>query len=542
MRSALLLLRPFCSAPAPSDSLHSYLVKSPVIEPEAMVVIWQGPWSLLRRDPRQIDRRSECACDNLFRRCHHSVAAMSFFARLGFTHRLLVGVFAVLLFGMLMLGTWLGGAIERRMIRHEGELFALYVDSVLSDQAQSLVDEGLLSDAAMLALDKLLYGTRFGERVAAFKLWSRDGRVLYSTDLTQIGLHSEINPALAAAFRGETVSRVFTPEDEERQVPGAHDSKLVEIYAPVHQPKTGSVLTVAELHQTTDVLAQAVDTARLQSWLAVIAAGTVMYLLFAALIVPASNTVITQKQQLQEKVPQLTNLLAQTQQIADRVSRAAARTTARNERLLHRISVDLHDGPVQGIALAAMRLGTLAEACGTCSAAIGARSTVAAEFKALQEALNAAQQDVRSISNGLNLPNIEELPLVDVARRVVRDYARSCGIEVQLTINNELGDGPLPVKITLFRLLQESLANGFRHGGALKQHIVLGTANDRLEVSVRDDGKGFDPQTTKTEGHLGVEGMRERVELLGGTFYLWSAVGQGTVVRAEIPLTSGDGA
>ena len=57
---------------------------------------------------------------------------------------------------------------------------------------------------------------------------------------------------------------------------------------------------------------------------------------------------------------------------------------------------------------------------------------------------------------------------------------------------------------------------------------------------MRDDGRGFDPQTAQTEGHLGLEGMRERVELLGGTFYIWSAIGQGTVVRADIPLTSSE--
>ncbi len=467
---------------------------------------------------------------------------MSFSTRMSLTRKLLVGGFAVLLIGMLVVGTWLSGAIEKRMIHHEGELFALYVDSVLSDQVQSLASGGSLSDAGMLALDKLLYGTRLGERIVAFKLRSRDGRVLYSTDLTQIGLQSEISPALAAAFRGETESRMFTLDDEERRLQGAHWSKLIEIYAPVHQPKTGSILAVAEIHQTTDVLAQAVGTARLQSWMVVIAAATVMYLLLAALIMPASNTLITQKQQLQEKVSQLTNLSAQNAQTYERVARAAGRTTARNERLLHRIAVDLHDGPVQGIALAVMRLGTLAEVCSTCSAAIGAKSTVAEEFRRLSEALNSAQQDVRSISNGLHLPNIEELSLADVARRVVRDYARSSGMDVQLTINNVPGDGPLPVKITLFRLLQEALANGFRHGGAVKQHIVLGTSDNRLEVAVRDDGKGFDPQAAKTEGHLGLEGMRERVEVLGGTFYVWSAVGQGTVVRAEIPLTSGDGA
>ncbi|TAN47828.1 MAG: sensor histidine kinase [Betaproteobacteria bacterium] len=448
----------------------------------------------------------------------------------------------MLLVGMLALGTWLSGAIEKRMIRHEGELFALYMDSVLSDQVQSLASGGLLSDAGMLALDKLLHGTMLGERIVAFKLWSRDGRVLYSTDLTQIGLRSEITPALAAAFRGETQSRMFALEDEQRRLQGAHGSELIEIYAPVRQPKTGLILTVAEIDQTTDILDQTVGAAQAQSWMAVIAAATLMYLLLAALIMPASNTLIAQKQQLQEKVSELTNLLAEKEQVHERVARAAGGTTARYERSLHRIAVDLHDGPVQGIALAAMRLETLADVCRACSAAIGAKSTVAEDFKRLQDALNSAQQDVRSLSKGLHLPNIEELSLGDVARRVVRDYKSSSGMDVELTINNVPEDGPLPVKITLFRLLQESLANGFRHGGAVKQHIVLGTSNNRLEVAVRDDGRGFDPQAAQTEGHLGLQGMRERVEVLGGTFYLWSAVGQGTVVRADIPLTSRDGA
>jgi signal transduction histidine kinase len=394
----------------------------------------------------------------------------------------------------------------------------------------------------MLALDKLLHGTRLGERIVAFKLWSRDGRVLYSTDLTQIGLRSEISPALAVAFRGGTQSRMFTLKDEERRLQGAHGSELIEIYAPVHQPKTGSIPMVAEIHQTTGVLAQAVGTARLQSWMVAIAAATVIYLLLATLIRRVSNPIVTQKRQLQEKVSQLTNLLAEKEQVHERVARAAAGTTARNERVLHSIAVDLHDGPVQGIALAVMRLETLAKICGNCSSAIGAESTVAEEFRRLQEALNSAQQDVRSLSKGLHLPAIEELSLADVARRVVRDYKRSSGIDVELTINNVPEDGPLPVKITLFRLLQESLANGLRHGGAAKQLIVLGTSDSGLQVTVRDDGTGFDPQAAETEGHLGLEGMRERVEILGGTFYVWSAVGQGTVVRADMPLTSGGSA
>ena len=67
---------------------------------------------------------------------------MRFSSRMNLTNSLLVGSSAVLLVGMLVMGIWLSGATEKRLIDHEGELYALYVDSVLSDQAQALTRGG----------------------------------------------------------------------------------------------------------------------------------------------------------------------------------------------------------------------------------------------------------------------------------------------------------------------------------------------------------------------------------------------------------------
>ncbi len=463
---------------------------------------------------------------------------MGFLARISLTRYLLLGGFAVLLVGMLVMGTWISSAIEKRVIHHEGELFALYVDSVISDHVQSLASGASLSDDDMISLDKLLYRTRLGERIVAFKMWSPDGRVLYSTDLTEIGVQSEVMPALAAALRGETQSQMSTLSDGKRQAEGAQRPELVEIFAPVHHPKTRSILAVSQIYQTGDVLARAVGTARQESWAVVVAATTVMYLLLAALIRRASNTIVIQQQQLHEKVSQLTILLAQNEHLHERVARAAERTTALNERFLHRISADLHDGPGQGLSLALMRMQTLAEMCSTCQFAIGGDRTVAEEFGILQQGLQSSLHDMRSIAKGLHLPDIDKLSLADLARRAVSDYERTSGVTVELTMKSVPDDAPLPVKITVFRLLQESLANGFRHGGAMNQRVLLYILDNQLQVEVRDGGKGFDPQAAQTEGHLGLEGMRERVEVLSGTFVVWSAPGQGTLVRAALPLTS----
>jgi signal transduction histidine kinase len=135
----------------------------------------------------------------------------------------------------------------------------------------------------------------------------------------------------------------------------------------------------------------------------------------------------------------------------------------------------------------------------------------------------------------LHLPEIEQLSVDETVRRATRDHERKTGLPVPLSLENLPAEAPLPVRITLYRLLQESLSNGFRHGGGT-QRVSVKVHDGNLAVEVADDGKGFDPNASITSGHLGLEGMRERVELLGGTFNVQSAPNQGAVVRASLPL------
>jgi signal transduction histidine kinase len=103
---------------------------------------------------------------------------------------------------------------------------------------------------------------------------------------------------------------------------------------------------------------------------------------------------------------------------------------------------------------------------------------------------------------------------------------------------------PLPLKVTLFRLLQEALSNAYRHGEGKAQKVLVQPMTNslkRLHVEISDEGPGFvlvqsgKAQPSK-EGHLGLVGMRERVESLGGTFQVESAPGRGTKVMAQLPL------
>jgi signal transduction histidine kinase len=458
-------------------------------------------------------------------------------ARFGLVRLLLAGGGGILLAGMLVIGTWVSKELESGHIDHVGSITSLYVDSFVSPLIQSFASHGQLDRADRIALDRLLSGTVLGERIVAFKVWSRDGTVFYSTNPAITGRKFEMRAALASAFAGETRSHITDLTDPDNEFERQRWTRLIETYAPMRDRSTGTIVAVSEFYQTTDEVEREMHAARLRSWLMVSTATAVIFLLLAGLVRRASNTIDAQQRELREKVAQLTTLLAQNEQLHERVRRAAARTTALNERFLHRIAADLHDGPGQGLALALMRMETLADVCSTCLGTLSKERTVGEEFRTLHSALQAALDDVRAISGGLHLPEIGPLSLAETAQRALRDYERKAGLAVALSVDDVPQEAPLPVKITLFRLLQESLANGFRHGGGADQRVTLNTRDGHLQVEVADGGKGFDPQAAIAEGRLGLTGMRERVEILGGTFSVQSAPGRGTVMRASLPMS-----
>lgn len=97
------------------------------------------------------------------------------------------------------------------------------------------------------------------------------------------------------------------------------------------------------------------------------------------------------------------------------------------------------------------------------------------------------------------------------------------------------GGFPPAVEIALFRVLQEALNNVWKHSGARKAAVALYMHQDRVRLVVYDRGKGFDPDALPPES-FGLAGMRERVQFLGGNWWVKSRPGRGTQVGAEIPL------
>jgi signal transduction histidine kinase len=314
----------------------------------------------------------------------------------------------------------------------------------------------------------------------------------------------------------------------------------------VHTSGANKVVAVAEFQQPAADLDRIVQTGQQSTWAVVGTATLVMYLLLAGLVGRASVIISRQERERQDRVKQLTALLEQNARLNDRVQSAAARSTALNEQFLRRLSSDLHDGPCQDLGLALLRIEALSDGGSPGATPVSSNGSSPAlpgkgDFQTVQTAMQAALTELRTISTGLWMPELEHLSLAEVAERAVHDYESKTGVEVLRSIRALPQDAPLPVKITLYRVLQEALINGFRHDSATGQTVRVWADDGHLSARVGDNGTGFDIQAVANKvtrnGHLGLVGMRERVEMLGGAFAVQAAPGQGTTVQARLPLT-----
>jgi signal transduction histidine kinase len=209
----------------------------------------------------------------------------------------------------------------------------------------------------------------------------------------------------------------------------------------------------------------------------------------------------------------------------DRLRQQEIEVRAQNEER-RRIARDLHDVVLQDLsgALQSLRLTHLR------SKNAGPGLELEEELEALGRAssgLRGAIYDLRHEGESSFVESVESL--VEVNRRLTPER------QIALTIGEGLrGALPRKIGVELLRVLREILTNARRHSGARKIEVRLWTEGDTLVVEVADDGRGFDPAVA--QGGVGLVGMRERVEALGGEVEVSSRPGNGTEVTVRVPL------
>jgi len=433
----------------------------------------------------------------------------------------------VLLMSMVLIGWWVGMQIREGVIHRTAATTSLYVENFLVTQLQELGTSSWLSRSRVAAIESLLADTPLGQEIVSVKIWAPGGRVVYGQDAGQV---FPVKEDQQRAWNGEVASEITNLTASENASQRGRFSRLIETYTPMRIEGSDRVIAVAEFYQTVGPLDHEIAVAQERSWAVVGVATLLTYLALSGLVKRGSDTIRRQQLRLEAQVETLEGLLAQNEELHVRVKRAAARNAAHSERFLRRVSSDLHDGPAQDLSFALLRLESL-------GVYAGRSPGTDRDLQALEHSLASALREMRAIATDLRLPQLEPLSLPEVMARAVRDHRRRTDATAVLSTAPLPQEVSLPVKITVYRILQEALNNAHRHASAPAEVKVTATVQDEvLTVQVVNTGSSFSWGGEAKDGHLGLVGMRERAESLGGTFTVRATPPGGTCVEARLPL------
>jgi signal transduction histidine kinase len=160
------------------------------------------------------------------------------------------------------------------------------------------------------------------------------------------------------------------------------------------------------------------------------------------------------------------------------------------------------------------------------------------KLEAMMATIDETVVTVRRIATELRPGVLDDLGLVAAMEWQTADFERRSGIRctIRAPIDDQLIEPS--VSTTMFRILQESLTNVARHSGASSVTVTLEHADESLVLEIRDNGVGIRTPETVNVRSIGLVGMRERAQLVGGEFRISGSSGSGTTVRVQIPFAA----
>lgn len=228
-------------------------------------------------------------------------------------------------------------------------------------------------------------------------------------------------------------------------------------------------------------------------------------------------------------------LTARHEQMLDRTKEElgalASRLFSAQEEERKRIARDLHDDIVQRLAWLQIEIESLQQ-----HGLDGCSKEVVRHVKSLAPVVARLSDDLRDLSHRLHPSSLDQLGLPVALTQLVEDFRRRTSLPIRLSSRGVKtvvkGEGAL----ALYRVGQEALNNIARHAGPASVSLALLGTRDGTELLIRDTGRGFDLETARKRGGLGLISMDERLKLVGGTFALHSEPGRGTQIRAHVPF------
>jgi PAS domain S-box-containing protein len=214
----------------------------------------------------------------------------------------------------------------------------------------------------------------------------------------------------------------------------------------------------------------------------------------------------------------------------DELRELAAAASSVREQEKSRVARELHDELAQALTALKMDLIWVKEHVPA------GEERLSSKLAAMQAMLDGTVAATRRISAELRPLMLDDLGLIPAAEWLVQNFAQRTGIRCEFGCDPpelELQD---PHATAIFRILQESLTNIARHAHASLVEVTLEGSDGEIMLSVRDDGRGFEPGDPRKPNSFGLVGLRERAYLLDGDIKINTAPGKGTLIEVRIPL------
>lgn len=226
-------------------------------------------------------------------------------------------------------------------------------------------------------------------------------------------------------------------------------------------------------------------------------------------------------------------LVREAQLMRDQLQLLSRQFLSAQEEERKKISRELHDVIAQTLFSISVRLAALKR-----KAALGAKDmerSITDTLELMEKAVDVVHQFARELRPTV----LDDLGLIPALQSFMKGFKEATGIHVSLAafaaVEEVVGDN----RIVLYRVTQEALTNVSRHAQASRAEVIIQKLEGKVCLTIRDNGKGFPAKRefhVKKNKRLGLLGMRERVEMVGGRFAIKSVPGKGTTVTAKIPL------
>jgi two-component system NarL family sensor kinase len=367
---------------------------------------------------------------------------------------------------------------------------------------------------AVAALDRDVRDRLAAVGVLRVKIWTEEGRIVYSDEPRLIGstfaLAEDDRDALRDGVTRAELSDLGRPENRYERSAG----RLLEVYRQIRTPG-GQPLLLETYFSYRDATAR-----QMEIWFTYAPIEMSALLALFLLQFPLAHRMIAQ--------------LRASQRERELLQQRALDTSTEERR---RIAGSLHDGIVQDVSASALLVAGAADQLRDGSAT-GSAARIAEVLGQAALALRESVTSLRSLLVQIYPPNLERAglsrALADLAARL-----RPRGIDVTLDVPDRLA---LPSETTslLFRTAQEALLNVAKHARARTVAVTVSDCPDRIVLEVADDGVGFDPGATgraPRSGHLGMSLLADLAAAEGARLALRTAPGAGTALRLEVPRT-----